>query len=166
MCSKPFESQIYSTKQSCPRQQKKIRRGRRERFHNVVQHRQANRAIFNISGNPQTRVDYPETRQAHAALLHIERLPVSLRRNMHLDERILQALDIDTRSVGGMATPDTIHVREEGGIIYGAFGIGYRMIDGRAEICCSPLKDCTLDDELFRKKWTLQRNHPRSGMEL
>ena len=146
MCSKPFESQIYSTKQSCPRQQKKIRRGRRERFHNVVQHRQADRAVFDLAGNPQTRVDYQETKQALAALLHIEGPPVSLRGDMHLDERILQALDIDTRSVGGMATPDTIHVREEGGIIYDAFGIGYRMIDGRAEICYSPLKDCTLDE--------------------
>ena len=146
MCSKPFESQIYSTKQSCPRQQKKIRRGRRERFHNVVQHRHADRAVFDLAGNPQTRVDYQETGHAHAALLHIAGLPASMRGNMHLDERILQALDIDTCSVGGMATPDTIHVREEGGIIYDAFGIGYRMIDGRAEICYSPLKDCTLDE--------------------
>lgn len=118
----------------------------RERFHRAVNHQKTDRAVFDLSGNPQTRVDYQQTKDALAAELGLEGPAVYLTSNHFLDERILTALDIDTRSVGGMPTPDTSHVREEGGVIYDAFGIGYRMMDGRAEICCSPLRDCTMSE--------------------
>lgn len=118
----------------------------RERFHRAVNHQKTDRAVFDLSGNPQTRVDYQQTKDALAAELGLEGPAVYLTSNHFLDERILTALDIDTRSVGGMPTPDTSHVREEGGVAYDAFGIGYRMMDGRAEICYSPLRDCTMSE--------------------
>ena len=118
----------------------------RERFHRAVNHQKTDRAVFDLSGNPQTRVDYQQTKDALAAELGLEGPAVYLTSNHFLDERSLTALDIDTRSVGGMPTPDTSHVREEGGVAYDAFGIGYRMMDGRAEICYSPLRDCTMSE--------------------
>ena len=95
----------------------------RERFYTIVNHKQADRAIFDLCGTPQTNVDYEETRQGINRLLG-----VSGEKQGHflLDERVLQKLDIDFRRVGGMPTPKTSHCRVEGDISYDAYGIGYR----------------------------------------
>lgn len=114
----------------------------RERFYTVVSHKQADRAVFDLSGSPQTNVDYPETRQALAAHLGIAGPHEGL---YHLDERILKAFDIDTRRIGGMPTPKTSHVRIENGIHYDEYGIGYRPVNGHLEICYNPLKDADID---------------------
>lgn len=118
----------------------------RERFINAVKHRKTDRAVFDLAGNPQTLVDYQTTKDGLAGVLGITGACVYQKGNRYLDERILTALDIDTRSVGGMLTPGTSHIKEEGGVVYDAFGIGRKMVNGHYEICHHPLKGCTLSE--------------------
>lgn len=117
----------------------------RERFYRVVTHQQADRAVFDLCGSPQTQIDYQETKDALGAALGFAPPPWG---DFPIDERILEAFDIDTRIVGGMPTPATVHNREENGITYDSYGIGYRMVNGHLEICHNPLKDCTLEEML------------------
>jgi len=115
----------------------------RERFYKVVRHEQADRAVFDLAGSPQTNVDYPETRAALSRILGIEG---EKKGPYNVDERILERFDIDLRRIGGMPTPPTSHVRTEKGIRYDEFGIGYRQVNGHSEICVNPLRDATLDE--------------------
>ena len=115
----------------------------RERFQKVVRHQQADRAVFDLAGSPQTAIDYPETRAALAHLLGIEGPHQG---PYNVDERILKRFDIDTRRIGGMPIPLTSHVRTENGVSYDAFGIGYRRVNGHSGICFNPLKDADLDE--------------------
>ncbi len=63
----------------------------------------------------------------------------------NVDERILEALDIDTRRIGGMPTPPTSRCRQENGVMYDSWGIGYVMTNGHMKICHNPLRGRTLD---------------------
>ncbi len=114
----------------------------RERFYAVVTHKGADRAVFDLAGSPQTAVDYPETKVALAARLGISGPHQG---PYNVDERILQAFDIDLRRIGGMPTPKTSHVRTENGVYYDEYGIGYRQVNGHMEICHNPLKDADID---------------------
>ena len=115
----------------------------RERFYEVVTHGHPDRAVYDLSGSPQTNVDYETTKQEMARLLNITGEKQGF---YNLDERILTALGIDTRRIGGMPTPPTSHCRKENGVMYDSWGIGYREIDGRLEICENPLRDGTIDE--------------------
>ena len=115
----------------------------RERFRRVVNHEEADRAVFDLCGCPQTLIDYQETREALKKSLGFNGEDQG---NFPLDERILNYFDIDTRMVGGMATPKTIHNRTEGEIRYDSYGIGRKPINGHYEICHNPLKDATIDE--------------------
>jgi uroporphyrinogen decarboxylase len=115
----------------------------RERFVSTVSHQETDRAVFDLSGCPQTLIDYQETKEALAACLGFTGSPES---GFPVDERILKYFDIDTRIVGGMPTPATVHNRTEGDIKFDSYGIGYRFINGHDEICHNPLKDCTIDE--------------------
>lgn len=117
----------------------------RERFHKVVTHQPADRAVWDLAGSPQTRIDHPETERELARLLGFEG---EKQGPYNVDERVLEALDIDLRSVGGMPIPSTSHVREENGVVYDAYGIGRRMVNGHYEICLHPLRDATIDEML------------------
>jgi uroporphyrinogen decarboxylase len=88
-------------------------------------------------------IDYPETREALALFLDIKGEKEG---DFPLDDRILRRFGIDTRLVGGMPTPDTVHNREENGVLYNSYGIGYRMVNGHYEICHNPLTDCGIDE--------------------
>lgn len=115
----------------------------RERFYEVVTHGHPDRAVYDLSGSPQTNVDYEVTRQGMAELLGISG---EKQGPYNVDERILEALDIDTRRIGGMPTPPTSHCRQENGVMYDSWGIGYVMTNGHMEICHNPLRDCTIDE--------------------
>ena len=115
----------------------------RERFHAVVTHHLADRAVYDLCGSPQTAVDAPTVRERLGALLGIEGAKQGC---FGVDERVLEALDIDTRLVGGMPTPTTSHSRRENGISYDSWGIGRRAVGGHMEICYSPLKDAGIDE--------------------
>lgn len=115
----------------------------RERFYAAVRHQPTDRAVFDLCGCPQTAVDYQATKDALAKALGIKGPKQG---EFYIDERILEAFDIDTRLIGGMPTPVTSHCRTENGITYDSWGIGYREINGHAEICKNPLTDCTLDE--------------------
>jgi uroporphyrinogen decarboxylase len=115
----------------------------RERFNRVVRRQQADRAVFDLSGCPQTLIDYEETREALKNHLGFSG---EKQGGFPLDERILEYFDIDTRIVGGMPTPKTVHNRVEGEIRYDSYGIGSRLVNGHYEICHNPLKDCTIDE--------------------
>jgi len=113
----------------------------RERFHVAASHGTPDRAVFDLCGSPQTVVDSQVVKDRLAELLGITG---EKQGEFNLDERILIALDIDTRRVGGMPTPATIHCREEGGVVYNSFGIGYREINGHHEIVHNPLRGSAL----------------------
>ena len=115
----------------------------RERFRQVAAREKADRAVYDLSGCPQTLIDYPQTREALKIHLGFEGDDNS---GFPLDERILTFFDIDTRIVGGMPAPQTVHNRTEGEIQYDSYGIGYRLINGHSEICYNPLKDATIDE--------------------
>jgi len=115
----------------------------RERFRHVVSHEAVDRAVFDLCGCPQTLIDYPETRDALKNYLGFSG---KVQGEFPLDERILEYFDIDTRLVGGMPTPQTVHNRNEGEIRYDSYGIGYKPINGHYEICYNPLKDATIDE--------------------
>ena len=115
----------------------------RERFIRVAAHEKADRAVFDLCGCPQTLIDYPETREALKKLLGYSGEDAG---GFPIDERILKDFDIDTRIVGGMPTPETVHNRVDGDVRYDSYGIGYRPINGHLEICHNPLKDATIDE--------------------
>jgi len=115
----------------------------RERFHAAVTHQQADRAVYDLCGSPQTAVDIPATRDSLARLLGITG---EKQGSFNLDGRVLEALDIDTRLVGGMPTPETSHSRRENEVYYDSWGIGRREVGGHWEICCNPLKDAAIDE--------------------
>jgi uroporphyrinogen decarboxylase len=117
----------------------------RERFNRVVSRQQADRAVFDLCGCPQTLIDYGETREALKNHLGFSG---EKQGDFPLDERILEYFDIDTRIVGGMPTPGTVHDRVEGEIRYDSYGIGYRPVNGHYEICHNPLKDASIDEML------------------
>ena len=127
----------------------------RERFRMAAAHEKADRAVFDLCGCPQTLIDYPETRDALKTHLGFSgpdkgNFPLGACRaftsDISLDERILKYLDIDTRLVGGMATPQTVHNRIEGEIHYNSYGIGSRLVNGHYEFCYNPLKNATIDE--------------------
>jgi len=114
----------------------------RERFRKVAAHEKADRAVFDLCGCPQTLIDYPQTREALKELLGFKGEKEG---NFPLDERILKFFDIDTRVVGGMPTPQTVHNRAEGEVRYNSYGIGSKPVNNHYEICYNPLKDATID---------------------
>ena len=115
----------------------------RERFHAVVTHSLVDRAVYDLCGSPQTAVDDPAARDRLALLLGVAGKKQG---QFNLDERILEALDIDTRLVGGMPTPATSHNRRENEVSYDSWGIGRRMVGGHMEICHNPLKDAGVEE--------------------
>ena len=115
----------------------------RERFYEAVTHGQPDRAVYDLCGSPQTNVDYDVTKQALGRLLNVTG---EKQGNFCVDERILEALDIDIRRIGGMPTPKTSHNRVENGVHYNSWGIGYAETNGHLEICYNPLRDCTIDE--------------------
>ena len=117
----------------------------RERFTKAVNHEETDRAVFDLAGCPQTLIDYPQTREALKNYLGFEGEDSG---GFPVDERILNFFDIDTRIVGGMPTPQTIHNRKEAEILYDSYGIAYKFVNGHYEICRNPLKGATIDEML------------------
>jgi len=115
----------------------------RERFNAVVTHSPADRIVYDLCGSPQTFVDDLAVRERLGLLLDSTE---EKRGRFNLDERILEALDIDTRLVGGMPTPATSHRRRENGVCYDSWGIGRCEVGGHWEICFNPLKDAGIDE--------------------
>jgi len=115
----------------------------RERFRKTVLREQVDRVAYDLCGSGQTLVDYQETKDALATYLGFAG---EKQGDFPLDDRILRFFDIDTRMVGGVPTPKTVHNREDRGVHYDSYGIGYRMVGGHFEICHNPLKDCTIDE--------------------
>jgi len=147
----------------------------RDRFIAAVTHREADRVAIDLCGSPQTQVDYDVTKVKMAEVLGIPDIDLT---HKYLDERILAALDVDTRLVGGMPTPDTSHKRLENGVDYDSWGIGYRKVNGHMEICHNPLKDADIDavaayefpdpekiDVKLLQQWAAQAEHLYSGTD-
>ncbi|MCL2665204.1 MAG: methyltransferase [Defluviitaleaceae bacterium] len=117
----------------------------RERFYSVVTHTEADRAVFDLFGSPQTRIDYQQTKDALLSLLGIEG---PYQGDFEIDERVLVGFDIDTRRLGGLHVPKTAHCREENGVYYNSYGIGSRQVKGHHEMCFHPLAGKTIDEVL------------------
>ena len=117
----------------------------RERFTKTVTRQKTDRVVLDLCGSPQTCIDEQVTRDALAAYMGISGHKQG---PFQIDERILKKFDIDTRKVGGMPTPNTVHNREEAGVFYNSYGIGFKQINGHYEICHNPLKGASLDKML------------------
>jgi len=117
----------------------------RERFRKAVMLEETDRVVFDLCGSPQTCIDEQATRDAFTSYMGISG---DKQGNFQIDERILKKFDIDTRKIGHMPTPKTVHNREENGVLYNSYGIGRRMVNGHYEICHNPLKDADLDEML------------------
>ncbi len=115
----------------------------RKRFYEAATHGKPDRAVYDLCGSPQTNVDYEITQKELTQLLGFSG---EKQGPFNLDERVLEALDIDTRRIGGMPTPPTSHCRTENGVVYDSWGIGYTATNGHMEICSNPLRDCTIDE--------------------
>lgn len=114
----------------------------RERFIAAASHIKTDRAVFDLCGSPQTAVDCAETAAEIGRILGVSG---EKQGDFNLDERILTRLDIDTRRIGGMPTPATVHRRVADDIYYDDWGIGRKIINGHGEICVNPLKDADID---------------------
>jgi len=101
------------------------------------------RVVYDLCGCGQTLIDYPQTCIELADYLGITGVKQG---DFPVDERILKRLDIDTRIVGGMPTPKTVHNRKKDNTFYDSYGIGYSLVGDHYEICYNPLKDCTIDE--------------------
>lgn len=137
----------------------------RERFCRAVTHQETDRVVYDLCGSPQTNVDYECTKKELARILGIEGEKQGI---FNVDSRILEALDIDTRRIGGMPIPPTSHVRVENGVHYNSWGIGEVEIDGYMQICYNPLKDCTIDEMMayeFPDPEKIDRNIIRTWAE-
>ena len=115
----------------------------RERFYKAVTHQEIDRPVFDLAGCSQTLVDGEQVR---ADLARLCGATGEKQGNFNLDNRVLTALDIDTRFVGGMPFPDTGLARRENGMVYDAYGIGYRQLGAHQEIAYNPLKDAEIDE--------------------
>ena len=71
---------------------------RRERFEAIMKRQPVDRVLYDLAGTGQTQVDAPELTEALKALLGIKGPYTG--GYAKYDERILEALDIDTRRVG------------------------------------------------------------------
>jgi uroporphyrinogen decarboxylase len=117
----------------------------RERFKRAMTHETVDRAVYDLCGCPQTLIDAPDMPEELLAYLGLKGPKQG---DFPLDERILERFDIDTRIVGGMPTPKTVHNRVEGEIYFDSYGIGSRFINGHYEFCYNPLKGATIDKML------------------
>lgn len=115
----------------------------RQRFFEAVTHGNPDRAVYDLSGSPQTNIDYEVTRKDMMRLLGFTGAHQG---PFNVDVRVLEALHIDTRRIGGMPTPATSHIRQENGIFYDSWGIGHRDVGGHMEMCYHPLKDADIDE--------------------
>ena len=115
----------------------------RERFAAAAARQPADRAVFDLCGSPQTLVDYQVTKERLCALLGVTGKKQG---DFCVDARVLEILDIDTRLVGGMPTPKSSHTREENGVVYDSWGIGYKETNGHFEICHNPLEGADIDE--------------------
>ena len=115
----------------------------RERFAAAVTFGPADRAAFDLCGSPQTQID---SRDVIGKLNLMFGSAAEKRGDSKLDDSVLKHFNIDTRLVGGMPSPKTIHNRTENGVHYNNYGIGYAAVDDHFEICHNPLKGCTIDE--------------------
>ena len=121
---------------------------RRERFRETMEHRAPERLILDLGGCPLSGIA-AKPRVALMELLGIRPDPAHVpdTNSTALDERLLRALDIDTRAVGGILSPEV----EGAGQISDSehvdcWGVRRRFTGKHWEIVESPLADATIDD--------------------
>jgi len=112
---------------------------RRERFEAVMKKQPVDRVIYDFAGTPQTGVEAGCTEKLKK-LLGIEgeytgSYPM-------YDERILEALDIDTRRVGALFEPSSPLIRIEGKRAYDCWGVGREFTGLYWDIVENPLRGC------------------------
>ena len=117
---------------------------RRERFEAIMKRQPVDRVLYDLAGTGQTQVDAPELTEALKALLGIKGPYTG--GYAKYDERILEALDIDTRRVGELFEPASPLIRERGGRRYDCWGVGRAFTGLYWEIVEHPLKGATLED--------------------
>ena len=115
----------------------------RERFTAVVTRGKSDRAVYDLCGTGQTTVDSRAIAEKMAEILKIDGYNPG---GYNIDVRILDALDIDTRAVGGRPVPETKRQRTENGIMYDSWGIGYKQVADHGESVSYPLEGLAIDE--------------------
>ncbi|MGI5895255.1 MAG: uroporphyrinogen decarboxylase family protein [Candidatus Merdivicinus sp.] len=123
---------------------------RRENFENVMHHKTPEKLILDLGGNPLSTMEgkSEEILLNYLGFDHVSQKDRLLfGQTPQLDERILKYFDIDTRSVGGILTPEDSHFRwiseneyvDEWGIQRKYTGLYWEAVN-------APLKEATLED--------------------
>ena len=119
----------------------------RERFRLTLEHRDVDRPPMDLAGTDMTDIDGSPRRLA--AALGLPRAGT----DADVDERVLQALDIDIRCVGGILAPEgSLARRISDTERTDCWGIGYRFNGHHYEAQTRPLAGATIDD-LNRYPW-------------
>ena len=121
----------------------------RERFINAVSHKKVDRAVYDLYGSPQTMIDAKSVITDIKEILNIEG---EYNGPGFIDERILEALDIDTRMTGTMPSPSNEalwgwkHMNYQNKYRVDIWGIGYALEPTNKEAVKRPFKDMPLDE--------------------
>lgn len=114
----------------------------RERFNAAVNHRAPDRVPQDLAGCPQTLVMTGATTNQLRKLLNIS---CNYTGTGLYDDRILEALDTDTRLTGGFPTPQSPHSEKTPDGYVDEWGIRYAQVGGHFEIVGNPLRDLPLE---------------------
>ena len=121
----------------------------RERFVNAVSHKKTDRAVFDLYGSPQTMID---AKSVVAEMKQILKIEGEYEGPGFIDERILEALCIDTRMTGGMPSPPNEalwswkHMDYQKSYRVDIWGIGYAKEPTNREAIKRPFKDMPLEE--------------------
>lgn len=121
----------------------------RERFERTVAHQSVDRPPFDLDATPMSQIQSPPLAEQLRQALGISG-PAA---GEGLDERVLQALDIDFRRVGGMPTPDTPLARRISDTEQvSSWGYTSRLVGNDWQISRNPLRGASIED-LNRFPW-------------
>lgn len=123
---------------------------RRKRFEQVMNHQQPDGLLVDLGGCPLSSMEGNSDKKLMEALGITPEKDDRVYRFgdvRQLDERMLKALDIDTRSVGDLLHPPESHFRQISDTEYiDEWGIHFRFTGLYWEIVESPLQDATLEE--------------------
>lgn len=128
---------------------------RRSDFKKILNHEKPERLILDLGGNPLSSMEgnSPDKLLEYLGYKPVKRDRLPFGKGHRIDERILNYLDIDTRSVGTILTPaDSLYKELNDNLYIDEWGIKRKFTGMYWDIAEYPLKGATADD-LDDFKW-------------